>query len=151
MLTEGEAAAQGTANLHLKRFSEPFLLAYRSEPDVKQEIGARVKLLEGLYKKIIKEGNEAEREKKVERTKRIAVQKSGTLKNDQRKADSDETLACVVAIFEGREEIAGAIAEEQTRKEGSIGELGPLAEIRYGEDYKDSLGKDNEWDVGGVW
>ena len=94
-------------------FSEPFLLAHRSEPDVRQEVGARVKLLEGLYKKVIKEGNEAEREKKVERTKRIAVQKSNTLKNDQRKADNDETLANVVAIFEGREEIAGAIAEEQ--------------------------------------
>ena len=72
------------------------------------------------------------------------------MKNDQSKADNDETLANVVAIFEGREEIAGAIAEEQAGKEGSIGELGPLAEIRYGEEYKDSFGKDNEWDVGGM-
>lgn len=115
------AAAQGTANLHLKRFSEPFLLAYRSEPDVRQEIGARVKLLEGLYNKIIKEGNEAEREKKVERTKRIAVEKSNTLRNEQRKADNDETLACVVAMFEGSEDIAGAIAEEQLGKRAAQG------------------------------
>lgn len=97
------AAAQDTANLHLKGFSEPFCLAHRSEPDVRLEVEAREKLLEGLYEKVTKEDSEVEQEKKVEGNKKRAINTKNTLENDEKMADNDETLACVVAMFEGWE------------------------------------------------
>lgn len=113
------AAAQETANIHLEGFSEPFLLAHPKEPDMKQEARAKVRLLEGLYTKIKRDEHEVERGKKLERKKKRAVKIINTVENDRRKADNDETLACVVTIFERWEKIADAVVEEISDVEGS--------------------------------
>lgn len=95
------AVAEETANLHLKGLSEPFLVSLPSEPEIRTENEARTKLLKGLYKKYAREDNKDEREKKVERKKKRAMDTKNTMENDQKRADSDETLACVVLMFEG--------------------------------------------------
>ena len=112
------AAAQETANLHLKGFAEPFLLAHRREPDVRLEAEARVKLLEGIYKKVSKENNTVEREKKIQRNKKRAAERTNTPENDQKKANNDETLACVCAMFEEWEKVAGTFSEGQSEAGG---------------------------------
>ena len=112
------AAAEETANLHLKGFAEPFLLAHWTEPDVRQEDEARVKLLGGLYEKVTQEDNEVEREKKVERDKKRAVKRKNTRENDQEKMDDDETLACMVGMFEASGTRMSTIIEGATGKGG---------------------------------
>ena len=106
------AAAQETANLHLKGFSEPFLLSHRTEPDVRQEDEERVKMLEGLYKKVTKEVNVIEREKRTQRTAKRAADRINTPENDLEKAAKDKTLTCVLAMFERWEKLAGISTEQ---------------------------------------
>lgn len=115
------AAAEETANLHLKGLAEPFLLAHWSEPDLRQEGEARVKLLGGLYEKVTREDNEVEREKKVERDGKRAVERKNTRENDQKKVVDDETVAYVVAMFEASGRQICTNTESETGKGGSTG------------------------------
>ena len=101
------AAAQDTANLYLKGFTEPFLLAHPREPDVEQEAEARVKLLEGIHKKVSNKNSTVGQEKKVQRDRKRAAERINTPENDQKKANDDETLACVCVMFEEWEKNAG--------------------------------------------
>lgn len=112
------AAVQETSNLYLNGFSEPFLLSRASEPDLRLEAKARLRMLEGLYKKVAKKENDFEQEKKGERKGKRVTEKINTMENDQRKADYDETLACVVAMFEEWEELAGSIIEKENSESG---------------------------------
>ena len=112
------AAAQETANLYLKGFAEPFLLAHPREPDLRLEAEARLKLLEGIYKKMSNETSTVEQEKKVERNRKKAAERINTPENDQKKANNDETLACVCAMFEEWEKIAGILSEGQSEAAG---------------------------------
>ena len=116
------AAAQETANLSLKGFAEPFLLAHRREPDVRLEAEARVKLLEGIYKKVSKESNPVEREKKIQRSEKRAAKRTNSPENDEKKANSDEALACVCAMFEEWEKVASTFSEGQSGAGGRLAE-----------------------------
>ena len=127
-------AAQETANLYLKGFAEPFLLAHRREPDVRLEAEARVKLLEGIYKKVSRENNTVEREKKVRRNEKRAAERTNTPENDQKNTNDDEALACVCAMFERWEEIAGTFTEGQSEAGGHLAGRMANAEAKAGDD-----------------
>lgn len=71
-------AAQDTVNLYLDGFYETFLLSCASEPEVRHEAGARLRKLEGLYKKVKREDNKTEQEKKTERNKKRATVRTNT-------------------------------------------------------------------------
>ena len=114
------AATEETANLHLKGFAEPFLLAHRREPDLRIEAEAKVKLLEGIYEKVSRENNAVEREKKVQRGRKRAAERINTPENDEKEANNDETLTCVCAMFEEWEKIAGTLSEEQRVTGGGL-------------------------------
>lgn len=94
-------AVQETANLYLNGFPEPFSLSRQSEPELRQEAKARLKMLEGLCKKVTKENNDTEQEKKYARNKKRAKERMNTRENDQSNANYNKTLACVVDMFEG--------------------------------------------------
>ena len=138
------AAAQETANLYLKGFAEPFLLAHRREPDISLEAKARVKLLEGIYKKVSKENSTVEREKKVQRNRKKAAERTNTPENDQKKTNDDETLACVCAMFEEWEKVAGTISEGQSAAGGRLAGRMANEEAKTG----DSLFGDGKNDYG---
>ena len=76
------AAAQDTANLYLKGFTEPFLLAHPRELEVRQEAEERGKLLEGIRKKISNTNSTVGQEKKVERNRKRVAEDINTLEND---------------------------------------------------------------------
>ncbi len=110
-------AVHETVNKHLKGFSEPFLLS-PTALDLNTEVGTRAKMLESLYESVMKEDNESAREKRAARSMRMIATMTNTMENDQKTADRDETLACVVAMFEKWEGRASTIIEGETGKEG---------------------------------
>ena len=129
------AAVQETANLYLTGFAEPFLLAaHQREPDLRLEAEARVKLLDGLYNKVSRENNTVEREKKVERNRKRAAEKRNTPENDKKKANNDETLACVCAMFEKWENVAGIFSEGQSEAGGHLAVHMAKEEAKAGKD-----------------
>ena len=121
------AAAEETANLHLKGFAEPFLLAHRREPDIKIEAEARVRTLEGIYMKYSRENKAVEREKKVQRGRKRAAERTNTPENDEKTAINDDTLTCICAMFEEWEKIASTLSEEQRVTGGRL--AGRLAKV----------------------
>lgn len=118
-----------TANFHLKGFSEPFSFCSRTDFEVRGEAKARRRLLEGLYEKIVRDYNEVEWEQEEERNKKRTKKRTlhrineiNRKESDQRKANHDETLACVVAMFQEWGETANAIMDVNTENGASKGE-----------------------------
>ena len=139
------AAAQDTANLYLKGSDEPFLLSHRREPDVRIEAEARVQLLEGMYKRIPKRNNTVEREKKAHREEKRAAERKNTPENDQKKANDDETWACVCAMFARWENVAGTSSEGQPESGGRLAGRMAIEEVKAGDDCFRDGKNDDGW------
>ena len=139
------AAAQETANVYLKGFDELFLLSHRREPDVRIEAEARVQLLEGIYKRNTKRNNTVEREKKAQREEKRAAERRNTPENDQKKANDDETLACVCAMFARWENVAGTSSEGQSERGGRLAGRMAIEEVKAGDDCFGDGKNDDGW------
>ena len=77
-------------------------------------------MLEGIYKKVSRETSTIEREKKVQRNRKRAAEKRNSPENDGEKANYDETLACICAMFEEWEKVAGIFSEGESVAGGHL-------------------------------